>query len=392
MRKNGEDALDSLLLVGSQDPKLDKFLQRLGYQVIQSDGKTPLTDILTSTMYDMVIVDSRGNKNLVEFCEFLRGHESTKTVPIVGISDSPAERYELKELCLNKVELVDTPYSIGSLAARVATQLRLAKFAGTDARTASLTETNAALRELNKRFAKELEEARSIQESLLPTSLPQDERFSIAASYQPLNEVGGDSYQVSVGPSGKLSVQIADVTGHGISAALIGSMTKLAHAAAGKEDPSELLTEMNRLISPQLPEGRFVTICAFVYDPSNGQLVSARGGHPPVLVLKRDMKKVEQLKATGFPLGFLPEADYGSATTTLGVNDVALLITDGISEAQNRAHDTYGLEKVCDSLLTADPAWPAKEVLAHVLKDFNKFRDGRLLKDDVTLVALKRQA
>ncbi|MBX7143733.1 MAG: SpoIIE family protein phosphatase, partial [Oligoflexia bacterium] len=366
--------MDSLLLVGSEDPKLDKFLQRLGYQVIQSDGKTPLTEVLTSTTYDMVIIDSRANKNLVEFCEFLLAHESTKTVPIVGISESPAERYNLKELCLSKVELADAPYSIGSLAARIATQLRLAKFAGTDARTASLTEANAALRELNKRFGKELEEARGIQESLLPKELPKDDRFSIAASYQPLNEVGGDSYHVAVGPNGKLTVQIADVTGHGISAALIGSMTKLALAAAAKEEPDELLTDMNRLISPQLPEGRFVTVCSYLYDPTNGQLVSARGGHPPVMILQRASGKVLQLKAEGFPLGFLPDSKYKSASASLEVNDIALLITDGISEAQNRAHDTYGLDNIGKSLLSSDPSWGAKEILAHVLKDFNKFR------------------
>jgi serine phosphatase RsbU (regulator of sigma subunit) len=383
--------MDSLLVVGSQDPKLDMFLKRLGYQVTQPTDKSVLTEIVISAVFDLMIVDSRGNKNAVEFCEFLRSHEATRQVPVVCISESPAERYALKELALENVELVDSPYSIGRLAANIATHLRLAKFKGMDERTANLTQMNAALRELNKRFSKELEEARSIQQSLLPDKLPEDPRFSIAASYLPLTEVGGDWYHVSTGPTGKLTIQVADVSGHGLSSALIGSMAKLALAAAGEEAPEKLLTHMNRLITPQLPDGRFVTVSSILFDPNTGVVDCARAGHPPAFVLERASGKVTQVQPQGFPLGFLDEADYQVDKVELKAGDVILLITDGLSEGQNRAHEQYGMERIAQSLKATKPGSTAKEILQTIDKDFRKFLDGRQLKDDVTLLVLEKR-
>jgi sigma-B regulation protein RsbU (phosphoserine phosphatase) len=384
--------MDSLLVIGSQDAKLDTFLKRLGYQVTKTDETGPLTEVIHSAAFDLMIVDSRGNKNAVEFCEFLRSSDATRQIPVVCISESPAERYALKELGLENIDLVDSPYSIGRLAANIATQLRIAKFKGMDERTASLTQMNAALRELNKRFSKELDEARAIQLGLLPKKLPEDARFSMAASYHPLTEVGGDWYHVSCGSSGKYTIQIADVTGHGLSAAFIGSMAKLALAAAAEESPEKLLQKMNALITPQLPEGRFVTVSSILFDPQSGQVDCARAGHPPALILERSSGKIRELKPQGFPLGFMDDAEYVCESTKLNPGDVLLLITDGLSEAQNRAHVQYGMERISQSLKAVPADAHANAILQSVEKDFRKFLDGRQVNDDVTLLVLEMRA
>ncbi|MBN8550774.1 MAG: serine/threonine-protein phosphatase, partial [Deltaproteobacteria bacterium] len=197
-------------------------------------------------------------------------------------------------------------------------------------------------------------------------------------------------YFVNVGESGKVTLQIADVTGHGLSAALIGSMSKLALSAAGREVPHELLGQMNRLMSPQLPAGRFVTVSSCLYDPASGEIDFARAGHPPGFVLHRATGTVEQLKGSGFPLGFIPDGEYSHEKSKLEVGDVLMLITDGISEASNRSNELYGFDRLSAALAASKPEAGVAHIIETVLSDFDRFRDERMLKDDVTIVALKR--
>ncbi len=208
--------MDRLLLIGSEDHKLSKFLSKLGYEVLLPEPAMPICDVLERKFFDLVLIESGKDHLAVQLCEFLRKLKSSNSIPIVCVTGDALERVELKKMHLDKFELIEAPYSIGALAARIATQLRLAKISGQDERTASLVEMNAALRDLNARFTKEVEEARQIQESLLPETLPQDSRYAVAASYQPLTEVGGDWYFINVGATSKVTLQIADVTGHGL--------------------------------------------------------------------------------------------------------------------------------------------------------------------------------
>jgi serine phosphatase RsbU (regulator of sigma subunit) len=121
-------------------------------------------------------------------------------------------------LSVDKLEIVPPTFSVGTLASRVATLLRLRKNVGGEEGQGTLAEMNAALRDHNARFQKDLEEARSIQESLLPQKLPKDHRFGIAVSYHPLEHVGGDWYFAEHDPkTDELQLHIADVSGRSVS-------------------------------------------------------------------------------------------------------------------------------------------------------------------------------
>ena len=322
---------------------------------------------------------------------YLRSKESTRSVPVVCLIEDPARRAAVEGLRDQRVELVDVPYSLGGVLTKIATQLRLRKMAGSDQKAASLGEVNAALRDLNRRFAQQLEEARAIQESLLPEQLPRDDRFDVAVVYRPLEEVGGDWYFVQRGPEGALSMQLGDVTGHGLAAAFIGSMAKLALTAAGRDAPGELLTEMNRLMAPQLPPGRFVTMSAFRYDPDSGRVSAARAGHPPALVLHQADLQVEQLRGDGFAIGFFEDSQYNQIEARLEVGDLITVFSDGLIEAQNRSQEMYGIERMSAVLRTVAGEENSARVMERILTDFENFLDGRLLKDDLTLLVLRRR-
>lgn len=337
------------------------------------------------------MIDGRVMGDVGELCAFFHSQQNTRSVPIVCIAEEDCEAVKANEPT-SPVEFIRAPFTVGTLASRIAMMLRLRKLAGTDERQGSLAEINASLRDNNLRFKKELDEARAIQQSLLPRHLPKDSRVDLAVSYQPLDEVGGDWYFASQTPDKKVSLQIADVSGHGLSAAFIGSMAKLAMTAAAREQPDQLLGEMNRLLAPQIPSGRFVTMGSCLYDPATGELRWARAGHPPALLLRRSARTVAQILGDGFAVGFFEDSAYALVEDRLEVGDALLMFTDGITEAQDRSGEAFGLQRLSEALLASKPEASCSDILRCILDVFDEFRGERLIRDDVTLLLLKRSA
>jgi sigma-B regulation protein RsbU (phosphoserine phosphatase) len=148
---------------------------------------------------------------------------------------------------------------------------------------------------------------------------------------------------------------------------------------------------MNKLLQEQIPAGKFVTMGACLYDPKSGVIQWSRAGHPPALVLARASGQVRQLKGEGFPIGFDEAKRFSLEEDRLQPGDALLLFTDGISEAQNRSMSAYGIDRLSNALARTPAEASASEMLRFILDDFNAFRQERLLRDDVTLLLVKRQ-
>jgi sigma-B regulation protein RsbU (phosphoserine phosphatase) len=207
---------------------------------------------------------------------------------------------------------------------------------------------NLALRDYNDRFKKDLDEAREIQRSLLPRILPKDSRFQLAVSYHPLEEVGGDWYFCELSEDcSALELHIADVSGHGLPAAFLASMAKLAMVAAQGLEPDKLLEKMSFYLQPQLPTGRFITTGHVLYKPDTGEVSWARAGHGPALLRRRGSGRVEQLYGEGFPIGFVSGEPYELVKDQMQPGDLLILYTDGLTEAQNPSMEQFSLERLC---------------------------------------------
>lgn len=381
--------MDTVFLAPTNDESLPRFLEKLGYDVIVADPERPVVAQLVQRVLDAIIVDGRGSDHYKELCEFLRSNEPTKNVPILLIVPNEQDVEEIKALNLDKVDLVLVPFSIGSLAGRLATRLRMGKIQGLDPLKASLAEVNATLRDLNLRMRKERDEARVVQQALLPASLPKSEAYEIAAIYQPLDEVGGDWYFSEVADE-KVLLGLADVTGHGLAAAFLGAMTKLAMFAAGSREPASLLSEVNRLMAPHLPDGRFVTMLTALYDPVNGLFSYTNAGHPPCIMYSSQEGIARELPGKGFPIGFLDDSVYTAHEAILEPGDVIVLLTDGLTEAQNRSAEMYGTKRLLDLVTARASEASTQELSEEIMADLHQFKDGRILKDDVTIMTLKR--
>lgn len=381
---------DKLLLIQFEDEKLQRFLEKVGYELAVCDNWSDARALLDREPVDLVLFDASRHESSLDFLEFMKTQPRMDAIPLFVLIEGEQQVATLESQELERLEIVRKPYSIGTMASKIATELRLRKFAGKDEATATLSEVNAALRDLTTRLKRDLEEARSIQESLLPKAMPERKEFEIAVSYEPLEEVGGDWFFVEEVPDTRVSIQIGDVTGHGLSAAFIGSMTKMAMVAAETLEPHCLLQKMNALLEPQLPEGKFVTMFSYVYNYQTGMLQYARAGHPPALLLRRREGRVIQLKGEGFPLGFLDGADYSLGEESLENDDILIVYTDAFPESTNMAGEYYGTERLEEFLLALPSETPAGEVVRLLIQHFDDFRGGRLLKDDATVVALRR--
>jgi CheY-like chemotaxis protein len=379
--------MDSVLIIGNTDAKVPSFFSKLGYEVLHEQSQEKSFQILESRVVDIILLDSRFTEMHQEVCEYLRSNGTSQRIPIVYVADEKPQN--LTERDLGRIEVLPTTASVGALASKLAMQLRLKKFDGADSPEATVADMNATLRDINERLMKERQEARKIQQALLPKKVPSGDNFQLAVHYSPLEEVGGDWYFVERTASDKITFLVADVTGHGIAAAFLGCMTKLAVSAAAKERPDELLAGMNLLMSPQLPDGRFVTLCAGLFDPVTRKLQFASAGHPPGIVIHASSRKVTEVKGQGFAIGFFDEGEYSLQEIILEPGDVFVCFTDGIQEAQNLANQMYGIERIGKFLQTQPPEADATALLQALLKNFETFLDGRILKDDVTIFLLK---
>ncbi|HEY2820167.1 MAG TPA: SpoIIE family protein phosphatase [Candidatus Acidoferrum sp.] len=236
----------------------------------------------------------------------------------------------------------------------------------------------------------ELQIARQIQASTLPQQLPKLADLDIAARYVPMTSVAGDFYDfLSDGPN-RLGVLIADVAGHGVGAALIASMVKVAFAAQFEHvaDPAKLLSEVNLALCGKFEE-QYVT-AAYVYIDCEHNIVNyAGGGHPPLMLASRAGGTVRRIVENGPILGMFAEASYSSIEIPFRPGDRLFLYTDGAFEAMNASNEEYGKGRV-EAFLNAHLAMSPDSLSTAFLDDLSKWsghsQGGQ--DDDITFVVL----
>jgi sigma-B regulation protein RsbU (phosphoserine phosphatase) len=235
---------------------------------------------------------------------------------------------------------------------------------------------------------RELETARRIQAALLPRTVPTTPGLEVAARYVPMTAVAGDLYDfVRLGPS-RLGILVADVSGHGVPAALVASMVKLAFTIQAEhgDDPARVLTSMNRLLCHQV-ESTFVTAIYAVVDTGNRAITVANAGHPSMLVGRSD-RTVRESTERGLMLGLSPDASYANERLALAPGDRILLYTDGIPEAQSPAGEFLDVERIAE-WVAATNGEDAARFAESMLRNLRQWRGTSGFDDDVTFVVAR---
>ncbi len=238
---------------------------------------------------------------------------------------------------------------------------------------------------------KELEIAEQIQMAILPQVVPRISGVVIAARYLPMSAVAGDFYDFVPLPGNQLGVLIADVTGHGVPAALIASMLKVALGVQSPQAqfPERVLFGLNQALCGKF-ETHFVTAAFLYVDLDKKFLRYAGAGHPPLLFCDGSNGQARPIEQNGLILGMFPDAVYTSVELPLHSGDRLALYTDGLSEARNPFEEEFGIAR-CQQFLEAhrrlSPAALADQLLAEIA-NWSSRSSGRMQEDDMTLVVV----
>jgi sigma-B regulation protein RsbU (phosphoserine phosphatase) len=237
--------------------------------------------------------------------------------------------------------------------------------------------------------------AQEVQQTLLPQRTPQIEGLDIAATIIYCDETGGDYYDF-LGPHEthheNFSVVIGDVSGHGISSALLMATGRafLRQRSALPGNLSDIVSDVNRQMTRDIEEsGGFMTLFYLTIDPANRSLCWVRAGHDPAIFYDPQIDTFEELRGLGMALGVNAEGHYEEYQRTgLKKGQIIVLVSDGLWEARNPEGEMFGKDSI-HQIIRHNPNATAKEIMMSSFNTLNVFLKGHALEDDVTLVIVK---
>ena len=237
----------------------------------------------------------------------------------------------------------------------------------------------------------ELDVAQKIQQSVLPTEFPISDIYEIDARMLAAREVGGDFYDVLRLENGRIGLSVADVSDKGVPAALfmMSALTLLKGSAIGLGDPGAVLTEVNDLLNEENEAAMFVTLFYAVFNPSNGLLNYANGGHNPPIIVHPDGTSTLLPATGGIALGVAPKFQYEESSVILDPGDTLVLYTDGVTEAMNAEGEEFSLDRLRDLFTNVPPRNP-KETNAAIFEAVSAFAGDTPQSDDITCLACRR--
>jgi sigma-B regulation protein RsbU (phosphoserine phosphatase) len=245
-----------------------------------------------------------------------------------------------------------------------------------------------ARRRAQRQRDEELQEAREIQDSLLPKTLPEVAGYEMAATTQPLRFVGGDYYSVVRISDRHTVLCIADVAGKGLPAALLMSSVQAAlqPLISQKLAPRELCHRLNRILCDRTPVGKFISFFYAVLDSAHNRLTYCNAGHNPPLLIRADGASTE-LKAAGAVLGPFPDWLYEQSELQMRSGDTLLLFTDGLVEACNADEESFGEHNLI-RIARENPTSSAEELMGLLMRAAWQ-HGGNHFQDDASLIVLK---
>lgn len=347
-----------------------------GFNVIPVlDGPTALT-VAHEIKPDLVLLDIMMPKmSGYQVCKILRETYSIYEMPILMLTAKNRIEDVLSGLEAGANDYLGKPFDKRELLARVNTLI--------------LLKSAVEEKEDYLSIKAELKLAKKIQDSSLPLNPPAGGRATIVSRYNPMTAIGGDYFDFHTPDEYSLGVVIADVSGHGIPAAIVAAMFKMAFNLQKhvSKRPNEVLKRINKLLLDSIHK-QFVTACYLFFDLENKRILYASAGHPPVAFYRRKTNKVELVRPRGRILGCFPEIPDEILDLPFATGDRVILYTDGISEARNLAGDMFGEERLGDYIIENSENRSADLFADGLLEHVKEFCGKTVPDDDITLVVV----
>ncbi len=235
----------------------------------------------------------------------------------------------------------------------------------------------------------ELETARQIQASILPSEIPSLAGIDIAAAYYPMTAVAGDFYDFIPIDQHRTGFLMADVSGHGVPAALIASMIKVAiHSVSeSARDPAEVLHRLGNILGNQL-HGQFVSASYLLIDTEQHRALYSAAGHPPLLYWESARKQVHFIESNGLLIGVLKETEYPVYELEFNQGDRFILYTDGLTEAENPGGEAFGDQRFTEVVCTHQNT-SAGALGGHIIDELHRWQKKQMSQqDDITWIII----
>jgi phosphoserine phosphatase RsbU/P len=256
-----------------------------------------------------------------------------------------------------------------------------------------LMHEHSELSSRHRSIQRDLEMAARVQKSLLPSGMPEVEGFCLTGFYEPSTALGGDYYDFFEKP-GELVILVADVSGHGVQAALSSMLLKafFQEAAARADGPLRLLEELNLRLARFLPSTMYACAVSLWITPGKQQLRIANAGMPHPIVLRAASERVDELAMSGLPLALLPDVmpnAYDYRELELHSGDVMLLTSDGLGDIRN-PQDRFFHDGPLPRALSELRGKKGPAVIEGLMQCATSFRAGVASPDDVCIVSLTK--
>jgi two-component system sensor histidine kinase ChiS len=355
---------------------LNDMLTDAGYYVEFSHNDSKLF----STMHlgkqpDVVLLDTiLPGTSAFHVCEKIRKDYSLYELPIIIITSKHRTQEIVTAFRMGANDYLSKPFNKDELIARISNLIALKK---------SVQEHNEFIM-----LKHELRLAHEIHSSVVIQDIPKIKNINIAYAYIPTREMGGDFYDVIKIDEDRTGIMIADVTGHGIPAALVCAMLKMAfiNNLEYAHHPAHLLTALNKDLSNTIKEN-YITAAYALIDTKNKTLTVSSAGHwPPLLIQKNGT--IYNNWPKGFPIGWVEDNKYEESTTTYTTGDKFLLYTDGIIEARNPDNKIFSFERLEDYIIHNYLTEPQSFIndLINSLYTWGKMDKSDSFNDDVTII------
>ncbi len=368
--------------------KMSMAVKKLGHTTEMAEDGRQALEMLRTTPVDLVLLDilmpeMDGYQVLAE----MKGDRALRDIPVIIISAQEEVAGVIKAIELGAEDYLPKTFDPVLLKARIGACLEKKRLR--DEQAAMLAQLDAE----NKRKSAELEQARTIQRSMLPAATPALPHLDIAAWQETASEVGGDYYDFFVGTGGQQRIVLGDATGHGVSSALMVSMTKALLLAHDGQEIETLLGRLNTILH-KLGLGKQLNMALLLLDfavtsERRITVTGSGGGSPPAYIL-RPGGGLEEVMMAGLPLGIVKEARYQPTTFDLQPGEALILMSDGVVERFNAAGEFLGYERLSEALRQINPfTLTAADILKHIAQVGDTWAAGHPHQDDVTLVVVK---
>lgn len=258
-------------------------------------------------------------------------------------------------------------------------------------RTEELEEALTSLRNRDEQIQKQLDMASVIQRSILPGRIDDWNELRFGVRYLAMEKIGGDFYDVHLLKDDRIGVMVADVSGHGIPAALVTTMAKMSFDNAGMkyDSPKKIFQEMNQNVLDHVKTQDYMT-CFMLAIDDDYNVVYSNASHQKAILLRGATGTIELLDTNGLFIGAIEEArdTYDEKRTKIDYGDKIILYTDGIPEAINEDRDEYSNRRLEDAVVR-NSRLPAEEFADAILDDVRGFIGGAPLVDDITLLVIE---